>query len=213
MRRATTLSLAGLLLLPGLATATEPHVRCTNYDPQKKPLFGETHAHTAYSFDAVTLATKNPPSDAYKYAKGEAIYITDAEGNPTRCAQLVRALDWAALTDHSEFFGELTMCTNPSSGSYDSTTCQNFRTDPVGTAEIWGMNLTETPQPTPPDICAPGNSTCHAQSKTLWDNINQGCGRGGLRQDRGLPVHFVYRLRVDLYARLQQPAPQRDLSQ
>lgn len=49
---------------------TEERARCDHYDPLKRPFFGETHLHTAYSFDAVTLDTRNTPADAYRYAKG-----------------------------------------------------------------------------------------------------------------------------------------------
>ena len=51
-------------------THTEHRPRCDHYDPLKQPFFGETHLHTAYSFDAVTLDTRNTPADAYRYAKG-----------------------------------------------------------------------------------------------------------------------------------------------
>ena len=49
---------------------TEERPRCDHYDSLKHPFFGETHLHTAYSFDAVTLDTRNTPADAYRYAKG-----------------------------------------------------------------------------------------------------------------------------------------------
>jgi len=49
---------------------TEERAPCANYEPLRQPLFGETHLHTAYSFDAATLDTRNTPADAYRYAKG-----------------------------------------------------------------------------------------------------------------------------------------------
>jgi hypothetical protein len=49
---------------------TEDRAPCSHYDPLKRPFFGETHLHTAYSFDASTLDTRNTPADAYRYAKG-----------------------------------------------------------------------------------------------------------------------------------------------
>ena len=181
MRHAPILSLSVLVLIPMLATAenppppaklTEQRVGCIDHQPLRRPLFGETHAHTAYSFDAVSLSTKNPPSDAYNYAKGQPIKITNPQGEQTRCAQLARPLDWAALTDHSEFFGELTMCGTSTAPGYDSETCQKFRANPGAESEVWGMGLTaSTPQP--PSICAPGNETCHQQSLTLWTSIQE----------------------------------------
>lgn len=63
------------LALPALAAdepfeRTEDRARCDHYDPLRRPFFGETHLHTAYSFDAATLDTRNTPADAYRYAKG-----------------------------------------------------------------------------------------------------------------------------------------------
>ena len=49
---------------------TEERDQCAHYDALKQPFFGETHLHTAYSFDASTLDTRNTPRDAYIYARG-----------------------------------------------------------------------------------------------------------------------------------------------
>ena len=38
--------------------------------------------------------------------------IPDADGDPTVRAQLRRPLDFAAVTDHAEFLGEMNICTN-----------------------------------------------------------------------------------------------------
>jgi hypothetical protein len=52
---------------------TEVRSTCDHYDPLKRPFFGETHIHTAYSFDAATIDTRNTTADAYRFAKGEAV--------------------------------------------------------------------------------------------------------------------------------------------
>ncbi len=72
-----TVLAAAVLVLPVAGSAhedafkrTEDRPRCDHYDSLKRPFFGETHLHTAYSFDAVTLDTRNTPADAYRYAKG-----------------------------------------------------------------------------------------------------------------------------------------------
>ncbi len=136
---------------------TECRATCQNYDPLKQPFFGETHLHTAYSFDASTLDTRNLPPDAYRYAKGGMVGLppwADTRGgtptpgymgptevtafpyclpgeecqySATRSAQLPpgRALDFAAVTDHSEQFGENNIClfegTEPCTSDGDCT--------------------------------------------------------------------------------------------
>ena len=167
------LSLTGLLLLPGLAVSQQQHVQCTNRDPQKKPLFGETHAHTGYSFDAYSIETKNPPSEAYRYAKGEAIYIADAEGNPTRCAQLVRPLDWAAITDHSEFLGELTMCLTPGEPRVQLDIVHELPHQCRGRSRQLVAGPHERSPPKHPTFCGTNGETCIAQSETLWKKIQE----------------------------------------
>ncbi len=121
---------------------TECRPTCAHFDPLKQVFFGETHLHTAYSFDASTIDTRNLPADAYRYAKGGMVGLppwadtrdgtsTETGGSPTtvtefpycmpgeqcefsatRVAQLPpgRALDFAAITDHSEQFGENNIC-------------------------------------------------------------------------------------------------------
>src|SRR5215208_2738802 len=65
----TALVVAGLL--PGLAAAQGR--QCANYQPNKQPFFGELHLHTQYSADSATLDTRNTPSNAYRFAKGEKL--------------------------------------------------------------------------------------------------------------------------------------------
>ena len=168
-----------LSLLPALAAPqtppppfprTEQRAPCKDYDPLRQPFFGETHSHTTYSFDAVSIGTVNRPRDAYRYAKGEAVYITDAVGNPTICAQQARPLDFAVITDHAEFFGEITICTTEGAPGYDSPECKLFRQSPSATAQVWQNNVIAVP-PKPPGFCGPDNANCYARSLTLWEDI------------------------------------------
>ena len=42
-------------------------------NPEKNVYFGDLHVHASNSFDAYTFGTLASPSDAYRYAQGEAI--------------------------------------------------------------------------------------------------------------------------------------------
>ena len=65
-----------------------------------RPLFGDTHLHTALSFDAGAAGARLGPREAYKFAKGEE--VVSSTGQPVR---LSRPLDFLVVTDHSDNMG------------------------------------------------------------------------------------------------------------
>ena len=65
-----------------------------------RPLFGDTHLHTMYSFDAGAFGARLGPSDAYRFAKGEEVIASS--GQP---AKLSRPLDFLVVADHSDNMG------------------------------------------------------------------------------------------------------------
>jgi hypothetical protein len=90
---------------------TEEREDCAHYDPLRKPLYGDLHVHTIYSFDSLTSLQRNDPWDAYRYAKGGPILLSDADGARVVEARLRRPLDFTSVTDHSEYLGEINLCT------------------------------------------------------------------------------------------------------
>jgi hypothetical protein len=70
-------------------------------NPLKDAYFGELHLHTSYSLDSFIGGNRNTPEDAYRFARGEAMTINGQEH------RLKRPLDFAAVTDHAEFIGEM----------------------------------------------------------------------------------------------------------
>ena len=79
-------------------------------NPQRNAYFGDLHVHTTNSFDAYSFGTVSSPSDAYRYARGEAIL------HPTGYElQLSRPLDFYAVTDHAMFLGLLKEAADTSS--------------------------------------------------------------------------------------------------
>ena len=114
---------------PGPWARTETRQPCASFDKYRQPFFGDTHVHTAYSSDAVFAGTREDPRGAYRFAKGEAIGLPpyDAGDNPTRTAQLRRPLDFTAVTDHAEQFGEIQVCQTPGAEGYDSADCVSAR--------------------------------------------------------------------------------------
>jgi len=81
-------------------------VRQTPYSPYAsrnfpaRPLWGDTHLHTAISFDAGAFGTRLMPADSYRFAKGHE--IISSSGQPVR---LSRPLDFLVVSDHSDNMG------------------------------------------------------------------------------------------------------------
>lgn len=65
-----------------------------------RPFFGDTHLHTALSFDAGAFGARLMPRDAYHFAKGEEVMASS--GQP---AKLARPLDFLVVADHAENMG------------------------------------------------------------------------------------------------------------
>lgn len=79
--------------------------RAESYSPSEENfprqlLWGDTHLHTAYSFDAGMVGNRLSPEDAYRFARGET--VTASVGIPARLRQ---PLDFLAVTDHAESLG------------------------------------------------------------------------------------------------------------
>ena len=69
------------------------------------------------------------PEDAYRFATGEEIgtFPYDEGGTALRRIRIDRPLDFAAVTDHAEWLGEVALCTRPDSPGYASDGCRAFR--------------------------------------------------------------------------------------
>lgn len=77
----------------------------------RQAFFGETHVHTSWSLDAFSIGnTLATPADAYKYFKGEPIkHPLGFE------VKIDTPLDWAGVTDHSEYAGVVNLANEPGS--------------------------------------------------------------------------------------------------
>ncbi len=66
----------------------------------ERPLWGDSHLHTSLSMDAGLFGNTLPPSEAYRFARGEE--VVSSTGQPVR---LSRPLDWVVIADHSDGMG------------------------------------------------------------------------------------------------------------
>jgi hypothetical protein len=65
-----------------------------------RPLFGDTHLHTSFSFDAGAFGARLMPKDAYRFAKGDEINASSGQR-----VKLSRPLDFLVVADHSDNMG------------------------------------------------------------------------------------------------------------
>ena len=63
-------------------------------------LWGDTHLHTSFSFDAGMIGNRLGPDAAYRFARGQI--VTASLGMP---AKLREPLDFLAVSDHAESLG------------------------------------------------------------------------------------------------------------
>ncbi len=121
-------------------SSSEEREPCSSYDALRRPHFGDTHIHTALSFDARSQDTRNKPRDAYAFAKGGKMGIKpyDENDNPMRFIQLDRPLDFTAVTDHAEFMGEIRMCNTPGLPGYWHPVCITHRYIPLSSFGTFG---------------------------------------------------------------------------
>jgi len=112
--------------IPGF-TEVEPRP----YNPLKNVYWGDTHVHTAESFDSTLFGSKTTVEEAYRFAKGEAIPSPGGE-----LMQLSRPIDFVAITDHSESFALTSRCDSTDLNIIEKVTCHV-----MGTPNVLGFFL------------------------------------------------------------------------
>ncbi|MEW6269566.1 MAG: DUF3604 domain-containing protein [Thermodesulfobacteriota bacterium] len=155
---------------------TEERAACATFDPLRQPLFGDLHVHTRYSADAHIFGTRVGAREAYDFARGGTITLADDDERQTRTARIDRPLDFAAVTDHSEFFGEVDLCIRPESPLYDDEMCRVLRQadDPNGRFEVTVRWLFPAGIPSPPRshaFCSLPGIDCDAAAVSVWQEM------------------------------------------
>jgi len=82
------------------AAVSEPYSPYAQRNFPNRPLWGDTHLHTAISFDAGAFGVRLLPPDAYRFAKGEEVVSSTGQA-----VRLSRPLDFLVVSDHSDNMG------------------------------------------------------------------------------------------------------------
>lgn len=69
----------------------------------ERPLWGDSHLHTALSMDAGLFGNRLSPREAYRFARGEVVVSSTGQA-----VRLSRPLDWLVVADHSDGMGFFT---------------------------------------------------------------------------------------------------------
>ncbi len=156
---------------------TEERAACADHDPLRRPMYGDLHVHTSYSFDSYISSQRNDPAAAYRYARGETIVLPDAFGEQTVQARIQRPLDFAAVTDHSEFLGQINVCTmDPWRLGYWWPHCVMTRASHYWTqllAASWWTSLGGMAEEEPERSFACSLSDCDEAGSETWQAIQQ----------------------------------------
>ncbi|HTU66163.1 MAG TPA: DUF3604 domain-containing protein [Steroidobacteraceae bacterium] len=128
-------------------------------NPLRNAYFGELHLHTAMSFDAFLIGTRVFPETGYKYARGEEVEV-----NGQKFKRRV-PLDFCAVTDHSEYLGQMALAGDPKGPLANTIYGQTIAKE--GTSQkllrMFGLSDTfGTGGPRPPELLDP------AQLKSNW---------------------------------------------
>ena len=144
---------------------------CAHASDSRLLLWGDLHVHTARSFDAWVYDLRLGPDDAYRFARGEAVRLPPlgADGEGTTELRLARPLDFAAVTDHSEYLGEIAACTTPGGAVYDDEVCVDYRAANEASIQYFGVALTPEDPERNDAICGPED--CEGLAGGVWSEI------------------------------------------
>jgi hypothetical protein len=172
---------------------------CAHRDPLRRAWFGDLHIHTGYSMDARSRGMLGTPDDAYRFARGQPIGLGpfDEERRGERQVRLDKPLDFAAVTDHAEWIGEIAVCTQAGTPGYESNACQAYRGEAepettlvmrfTGKKDIkmlYIMGIFDRNE----NVCGPDNAWCRQGALTAWQDMQLAAER---HYDRSINCEFT----------------------
>ena len=139
-----------------------------NLNKQREAYFGDLHLHTIYSSDAFIMGAFVSPDMAYRYAKGEMIQHPLGD-----TAKLHIPLDFLAVTDHSEWFGEIGIANNPNHPLYEESFPADLRQawqDEKVFGEIFSVIFNTEKEGKRPEFSLTNKTDIDETIRTVWDD-------------------------------------------
>lgn len=140
---------------------------------QRNVYFGDLHVHTAYSLDSFINLNPIGPRDAYRFAMGKAVTLSGE-----RRLFLRYPLDFAAVTEHAEYLGELRLCLDGSGPQHKSLLCTDIRNEskqPSLIQKIFKTLIIRDVLSTDPQretaLCGDQNKDCIGKAGTVWQEL------------------------------------------
>ena len=142
---------------------------------QRFPYFGDLHVHTSWSLDSYVNFNRVGPRDAYRFAGGEPVVLSGG-----RVVRIDRPLDFAAVTEHAEYLGELPLCTDETGDRYSLELCRDIRNETGQQSYIdkifRELIIRDVLSPDPqrePALCGADNSRCLTRAKSTWRELQE----------------------------------------
>lgn len=146
------------------------------YHPEKNVYWGDLHVHTSYSIDSFLFANRNDPAAAYAFARGETSLPIASGADGTATATIDAPLDFAAVTDHSEFLTITAQCQLGSPGNEDLCTEVNDQGSVQQAAQIATLmaRLAAADPPALPGCVTPQNmQQCVEAAQSAWQKTQE----------------------------------------
>ncbi|NKB37276.1 MAG: DUF3604 domain-containing protein [Gammaproteobacteria bacterium] len=143
--------------------------------PSRNPYFGDLHVHAAYSLDSYINFNPVDPDKAYRFAKGEEVTISGG-----RKLKLTTPLDFAAVTEHGEYLGELSLCLDESTAQYNIPLCRDIRNEKQErslVSEVFKKLIIPSVLAVDPQrntsICPEGGKQCLQRARSVWQELQE----------------------------------------
>ena len=134
--------------------------------------FGDLHVHTSYSLDGFIYSNTLDPEVAYQFARGREVTLATGIRH-----SLSIPLDFVAVTDHAEYFGERTICLDQGHSEYDNPLCRDIRNrnnDAQVSKKVFENLILKdmlSAHPTRTTLCGVNGTACKAAARTAWQKM------------------------------------------